>query len=82
MSRWSKMGFSACRCSESFWLRETVSKHLMAPDVDTIHGRTFSSPTLEITSRFEASEASLKSSLSPDRAAATPELLSSVTDDM
>lgn len=54
-----RIGTLACRCNESFWLRETVSKHLTAPVEETIHGRTFWFDTLETTSSLEALTASL-----------------------
>jgi hypothetical protein len=80
-NRWMKMGTLACRCNESFWLNETVSKHRIAPVEETIHGRTFWLPTLEITSSLDAFEASLYKLPNPARvegAFASP----SITDEM
>lgn len=61
-----RIGTLACRCSESFWLRETVSKHRTAPVEETIHGRTFWFDTLETTSSLDALIDSLYRVLSPD----------------
>jgi len=44
------MGWSA---SDSFWLSDTVSKHLTFPAVDTTQGSTFSPPTLDSTSSLD-----------------------------
>lgn len=65
--KWRVIGTLAWRCNESFWLREMVSKHLTAPVVETIQGRTFWLDTLEITNRLDALAASLYRLLRPDR---------------
>lgn len=63
---WISRGARAWRYKESFWLRETVSKHWMALVGDTIQGRTFWLLTREITRSFESLFASLYSSQRPD----------------
>lgn len=82
MSTWIRMGRRAWRCRENLWLSETVSKHLTAPDEDTIHGRIFTFDTLEITSSFDALFASLYRVLSPDRVTAASLSSSSITEEM
>lgn len=59
ISTWRRMGLRACRCRESFWLSETVSKQRIAPEAETDQGRTFWLDTLEMTSSFDAALASL-----------------------
>jgi hypothetical protein len=50
----SVMGWSAWRCNDTFWLSDTVSKHLTFPAMDTIQGNTFSPPMQDSTSSFDA----------------------------
>ena len=64
---WMVIGTLACRCNESFWLSETVSKHRIAPVDETNHGRTFWLTTLETTSSLDEFVASLYKLCSPDR---------------
>lgn len=59
ISTWRRMVLHACRCKESFWLSDTVSKQRIAPKVETDQGRTFWLATLEMTSSFSAALASL-----------------------
>jgi hypothetical protein len=75
---WRVIGTLAWRCNESFWLSDTVSKHLSAPVGETIQGSTFWLDTREITNSFDALIASLYRLLSPDRvegALSSPSLL-------
>ena len=67
--KWRRIGFSAWRCKESLRLMEAVSKQRIAPEEDTIQGRTFSLETLEITRRFPILVVSLYRSVRPDLAA-------------
>lgn len=76
-----RMGTFAWRCNESFWLRETVSKHRTAPVGETIHGRTFWLEILDTTKSLHSLVASLYRLLRPDLedgASSSP----SMTDDM
>lgn len=82
MRRWMRMGCSACRCSESFWLMEIVSKHRMGPDEETIQGSTFSLESLDITKSLDATVASLYSCLSLDRVDAASLSSLSITEDI
>jgi hypothetical protein len=61
-----RIGTLAWRCKESFWLSDTVSKHLTAPVDETIQGRTFWFDNLETTSSLDELVASLYRLLSPD----------------
>lgn len=74
---WIRIGFMACLWRESFWLREMVSKQRMAPAEDTIHGRTFSLDTLEITSSLESLFACRNRSRRPERVEAASMSVSS-----
>lgn len=74
---WIRIGFMACLWRESFWLREMVSKQRMAPAEDTIHGRTFSLDTLEITSSLESLFACRNKSPRPERVEAASMSVSS-----
>lgn len=61
------IGTLAWRCKESFWLRDTVSKHRIAPLGETMEGRTFWLDTLETIRSLPALFASLYRLESPDR---------------
>lgn len=78
---WIRIGVLACRWSESFWLRETVSKQRIAPVEETIQGSTFWFDTLETTSNLDVLIASLYRSLSPDLVEGTFSF-PSITDEM
>lgn len=77
----TRIGTLAWRCNDSFWLRDTVSKHRIAPVEDTIHGRTFWFDIRDTTSSRDDWDACLYRLLSPDRADGESSSVS-VTDDM